>query len=256
MKVFIPVICYNHTCHTAFMFSLMRLVLLLRDLNIEASLFPIGFDSLISRARNAAVAYFMSSSDYTHLLFLDSDIEFDTDDILKLFNSNEKLIGGAYAQKWLNVEKVKTVFNGSTPLPENPMKFCTNHSVHLTNPVVKNEKGFIEVDYLTTGCMLIQKSVITTLMEHHSDRKYKNDVDGYCGADQEMFYNLFSVEINSNTRQFESEDYSFCRLWKETGGKIYLIPEISLTHYGWYGYMTTVDSHCHKHSDTPDCFST
>ena len=251
MKVFIPVICYNHTCHTAFMFSLMKLVLALKECGIDASLFPIGFDSLISRARNAAVAYFMSSSEYTHLLFLDSDIEFDTEDILKLIHSNEKLIGGAYAQKWLNIEKIKTVFNASTPLPDNPMKFCTNHSVHPTNPFVKTENGFIEVDYLTTGCMLIEKSVITTLISHNSDRKYKNDIDGYCGADPEMFYNLFSVEINTNTHQLESEDYCFCRLWKETGGKIYLIPEISLTHYGWYGYMTSVDTHSDIHSDTP-----
>jgi len=239
MKVFIPVICYNHTCHTAFMFSLMKLIIVLKDLNIEASLFPIGFDSLISRARNAAVAHFMSS-DFTHLLFLDADIEFNTEDILKLFNSNEKLIGGAYAQKWLNLEKIKKVF-GTVPLPENPMKLCTNHSVHLTSPIVKTDKGFVEVDYLTTGCMLIERSVITTLMENNSERKYKNDIDGYYSANQDMFYNLFSVEINNTTKRFESEDYCFCRLWKETGGKIYLIPEISLTHYGWYGYMTSVD---------------
>jgi hypothetical protein len=98
----------------------------------------------------------------------------------------------------------------------------------------------MEVDYLTTGFMLIERGVIQTLMNVYPERRYTNDIDGYFGANQEMFYNFFSVEINPITKRFESEDYSFCRLWTQQGGKVYVIPDITLTHYGWFGYETNI----------------
>lgn len=231
VRLFIPVICYNHTCHTAYMFSLLKLIMTLRDLKIYASIFPIGFESLVNRARNAAVAYFMTS-DCTHILFLDSDIEFKVEDILKLITAKEQIVGGAYSQKWLNMQKIQQVFSQS-PLPEQPMHLCTNHSIHTTQQDMKDK---IEVDYLTTGCMLIERSVIETMIQTYPERKYKNDIDGYMGANQEMFYNFFGVEIHPDTKRYESEDYCFCRLWKAQGGKVYVVPDIDLTHYGWYGY--------------------
>ena len=218
-------------CHTAFMFSLMKLVMTLKDLKVYASIFPIGFDSLVNRARNAAVAHFMTG-DFTHLLFLDADIEFQVEDIVKMLVADEKVIGAAYAQKWLNLEKMQKVFQES-PLPEHPMQLCTNHSIHAKITEVTEK---IEVDYLTTGCMLIERGVIETLMKAYPERKYKNDIDGYFSANQELFYNFFGVEINPSSKRFESEDYCFCRLWKEQEGKVYVIPDVTLTHYGWYGY--------------------
>jgi len=235
MKLFIPVISYNHTCHTSYMFSLMRLVLVLKELSINVTLFPIVFESLVNRARNAAVAYFLSG-DYTHILFIDSDIEFNPEDVLKLIMAKEKVVGGAYAQKWLNLDKIKKVFS-SESIPDKPMELCTNHSVHLkTNEI--SEK--MNVDYLTTGFMLIDRDVFTRLMEHYPERQYRNDIDGYMGAEQNKFFNFFCVEINPETKRYESEDYGFCRLWKKINGNIFVIPDITLTHYGWYGYSVNL----------------
>jgi GT2 family glycosyltransferase len=211
----------------------MRLVLALKDSNIAAQLFPIVFDSLVNRARNAATAHFLSS-DCTHILFIDSDIEFNPEDVLKLIQCKERVVGGAYAQKWLNLQKVKETFS-KDPVPEKPMTFCTNHSIHFTLPSDKDQTK-IEVDYLTTGFMLIEHSVFTELIKKYPQRQYTNDVDGYMSADKNMFYNFFCVEINEDTNRFESEDYGFCRLWKSIGGHIYVIPDITLTHYGWFGF--------------------
>ena len=236
MKLFIPVICYNHTCHTSYMFSLLKLIMTLKDSNISAELFPIVFDSLINRARNAAVAHFLSSN-CTHLLFIDADIEFSPEDVFKLIQSKEKIVGGAYAQKWLNLNKIQSIFS-KEPLPNKPFELCTNHSVHLTIQPDFNKElpNKIEVEYLTTGFMLIERSVFVDLIQHYPERKYTNDVDGYIGANKDLFYNFFCVEINENTNRFESEDYGFSRLWRTIGGKIYVIPDITLTHYGWLGY--------------------
>ena len=217
------------------MFSMMKLVLALKELNISATLFPIVFDSLVNRARNAAVAYFMSEAEATHLLFIDSDIEFDTGDVLKLIQANQPIVGAAYAQKWLDQAKLQKVFSQPN-LPPHPLQLCTQHSVHPLPPTPNTPPNLLPVDYLTTGFMLIQKPVIEQLFQAFPQRRYQNDIDGYKGANPNYFYNLFCVEINPLTQRYESEDYGFCRLWRAIGGSIYVLPTIPLTHWGWHGY--------------------
>lgn len=233
-KIFIPVICYNNTCNTYFMFSLIKLIMALKEAGIDTTLYPIGFESLICRARNASIAQFMSNN-CTHILFLDTDIEFEVEGIFKLINAKEKVIGAAYALKTLWPDKIKDVYTREV-IPTNPLNQCTKHGVHvLQSGKHSNEK--IEVEYLTTGCMLIEKSVIDIMIRVYPERKYTNDIDGYFpDTDVNLFYNLFAVEINKETNKYESEDYCFCRLWRQQGGKIYVIPDITLIHHGSFGY--------------------
>jgi len=233
IKLFLPVLCYNHMCHTAFMFSLMRFVLACKDRHLSVSLFPITFDSLISRARNAATAHFMSG-DYTHLLFIDADIEFNPEDVFKLLEIDKGVVSAGYPQKWLNTEKLKRVFGKGDAIPSEPMELCTNHSVHLEpQPYVQ---PVMTAKYCTTGFLLIQRSVIDTMIKAYPERRYINDVDGYMSANSEFFYNLFTVEIHPETKRYESEDYGFSRLWKAIGGEIYIATDITLKHHGWYAY--------------------
>lgn len=239
-KIFLPILTYNHTCHTSFMFSLLKLVTLFKEAGLSATLYPITFDSLVNRARNAAVAHFLSDPSLTHLMFIDADIEFNPHDIIRLLQANEPIIGAPYAQKWLNLDKVKTVFN-TTPLPAQPLSHCTNHSVHITPNQDTPDPSKSEVDYLTTGFMLIQRHVFETLIQHYPERNYKNDIDGYMSAHPEAFFNFFPIEINAITKRLESEDYAFCRLWKATGGKIYMLHDVHLTHYGFFGYGCTTN---------------
>ena len=219
MQIFVPIICYNHTCHTSYMFSLIKMMMTFKEMGIKMALYPITFDSLINRARNAAVAQFLSNPDNTHLLFIDADIEFSTEIILRMIRADKDVIGVGYAQKWLNIHKMKQVFSDSNT-PTNPIELCTNASIHL----LPEEKGPIqEVEYCTTGCLLIKRHVLDKMVEKYPDRKYANDVDAYMGSKPEMFYNLFCIEIHPESKRLESEDYAFCRLWREMGGKIHVI---------------------------------
>ena len=248
MKIFIPVICYNRTGHTAFFFSLMKLILFCKDNGIALCLYPIVFESLVSRARNASVAHFLSDPDNTHILFIDSDIEFEPEEVMRLLHVNQPVVCSGYAQKWLSEDLMKEVFH-SAVTPPNPLELCTKCSTHI----LRDEKGALpapapvmEGEYATTGFLLVQRRVFEHLMKKHPERKYVMDIDGYLGANADFFYDFFPVHINPNTKRYESEDYGFSRLWRESGGvdgagaKIHIVTTNSLKHHGWFAFPSNL----------------
>ena len=213
--------------------SLMRLMFFFRENNINATLMPITFESLISRARNAAVAHFLSDPDATHILFIDSDIAFSPQDVLKLFHVNQPVVAASYPQKWLNETKIKKVFT-MPEVPTDPLALCTQLPVHF----VQNQpiRAVMEAEYVATGFLLIQRQVFVDMMKAYPDRQYMNDIDGYMSADPKLFYDFFPVHIHPQTKRYESEDYGFSRLWREIGGKIWIATDITLNHHGWYAF--------------------
>jgi hypothetical protein len=81
------------------------------------------------------------------------------------------------------------------------------------------------------------------LIEQHPELKYKNDIDGYMGG-EDNFYNLFNAGIRNGI--YESEDWGFCSLWKESGGQVLIHPDINLKHVGWHEYSGNLVNYIFK----------
>lgn len=223
------------------MMSMMKLILYCRENGIPCTVYPITFESLISRARNAAVAHFMSDPTATHLIFIDADIEFDIKDVLKLIRADKDVVCGSYPQKWMDLSKyVPAATAAASAQPSfNPLHLCMTHSVHVITDAAAtadDPTALLPVKYATTGFLLIRKGAIEKMIAAYPDRHYSNDIDGYMGAEPSKFYDLFPVAIEPTSRRYESEDYGFSRLWTSLGGEIHVIPDITLRHYGWYAY--------------------
>ena len=230
-------LCYNHTCNTTFMMSMMKFLFALKDNSINATLFPITFESLISRGRNAAVAHFLSDPDATHILFIDSDIEFEPEDVFKLLRADKDVVCGGYAQKWLREDYIKRVFQRDT-VPQSALELCTHTSIQVDPGQEIGE--IMEITYATTGFLLIKRQVFNTLRMAYPERQYVNDIDGYMSADKDMFYDFFPATINPNNKKFESEDFGFTTLWRNCGGKVHLCTNITLKHHGWFGFPANI----------------
>lgn len=199
--------------------SNMKLLNFIKDQQVPATFYPIFFESLVSRARNAAVAHFLQDTDATHLLFIDSDIIYEPEDVIKLIEAKKEVVGGMYPKKYIKWEHIK----------EHPMAERVDFPVGTSQI---NSEGFIETIYAPTGFLMIAKTAIEKLIKKNPHLKYRNDIDGYGVGD--TFYNLFNVGIKNGI--YESEDWGFSSLWREAGGTVYIHPDINVKHVGWHEY--------------------
>jgi hypothetical protein len=203
------------------MMSILKLLNAAKNSNLNISFYPIFFESLVSRARNAAVAHFLEDKENTHILFIDSDIIFEPEDVFKLIKANKEVVAGIYPKKYIVWDRLKQY-------PESErVDFPIGGQIKMT------EDNFLEMDYLPTGFLLISRTAINKIIKQYPELKYRNDIDGYMSAG-DNFYDLFKVGIRNGI--YESEDWGFCSLWKSVGGKVLIHPEINVKHLGWHEY--------------------
>jgi len=235
-KVYLPVICYNHTVLSHFMFSVMKLVFEGQKRGVSFSLDCIYFESLIARARNAAASNFLGMKDCDYMMFIDSDISFEPESFFSLLKADKDLISGLYPKKYINRTKVKLLADKGMEYlgNDNYESLCTDFATEI--PLNKNVNEVEEVKYAATGFMLFKKRVFTKMVNELPNIAYVNDIDGYSSYNNNQFYDFFPCKVNPKTKKYESEDYGFCEQYRSIGGKVYVNTNCTLTHYGWKGY--------------------
>ena len=249
LKIVIGTPCYGGNLQNGYFRSIIEVVKYFTMLGIDYSILTIGNESLIPRARNGIVAKFMGDNEATHLIFIDADITFRWENIVKLILLDKNVSGGCYPKKMINWDKVKHNINKNPEIDEgmlvaksvdyvfNPIynkEVDTNGKVKLTAQI---QNGMIKVKDLGTGFMLIKKSVIEIMMYKYEELKYRNNVSGYSdGNTDEYFYTLFDTEIDPDSKVYLSEDYLFCKRWRECGGDCWLDLSCNLNHTGSMDY--------------------
>ena len=236
MKITVPIICYGGSVHAHYMQGMLGLVNQCAAKGITVDYPLIYFESLISRARNASAAAALNNgSDY--LFFIDTDVIFNAKDFFKLLEADKDVCVGLYPKKYISQQKLQFLFSKFSQLPK-----CWKELVGDLSSECKPQKmnETIEVDYAATGFMLIKTEVFKEIAKQKPETKYKNDIDGYMGYG-DNFYDFFRCQVNPETKKYESEDYGFCKLWQECGGKIHAIPEIKLGHRGNYVFEGSLE---------------
>jgi hypothetical protein len=249
-KLFIATPCYGGSLTEPYFKSILRLVFFCDKHAIPLHFGTIANESLVTRARNTLTAFFLNS-DCTHLFFVDADIEFNVEDVIKLIAANKDVAVGAYPKKGINWQTVKKYVSNNPEATDNDLS-CAGSEYAINFNFVNNdfsinvEDGLIALKDAGTGFMLIKREVIEKMCANHPELQYNNDIN----VDKELdkyTYALFDTIIDGEARRYLSEDYTFCRRWQNMGGKIWLDPSIVLNHYGSYAYrgnpVTMFDRH-------------
>lgn len=230
---------YGGMCTGQFMAGVIQAIAKLQANGNQVYFVQMGNESLITRARNELTRVFLEH-DFDYLMFIDADIGFDGDAILKLMAADRDIVCGAYPKKevdWVQVEKAAK--DGQTNLKDFSGAFVINFVEELGNDLYTDDKGCIEVRHGGTGFMLIKRQVFEKLMDKVPTYRASTikDADGnYLKPEVKEF---FATSIDESGCLL-SEDYHFCELHRKHGGRIYVNPFIKLDHVGTYIYSGNI----------------
>ena len=207
---------YNGVCNESTFISMIKFTIIAAKLGINYSIDTMVNESLITRGRNNLVAKFLHNQAATHLMFIDTDLGFDAESILRLLCANQDIVGGVY------------------PMKRIPIRYVINT---VPNPIVNGD--LVEVSTLGTGFMCIKRQVIEKMIAAHPELKYRDNI-GIGPQYEPLMYGLFDTMIDPDGN-YLSEDWTFCYLWRLMGGKVFADTGIKLDHTGYHKYEGNLD---------------
>jgi glycosyltransferase involved in cell wall biosynthesis len=239
-KLFVSTPMYGGNCAGMYAKSIADLTGMCAKYNVAMQMYFLFNESLITRARNYCVDEFMRS-DATHLLFIDSDIGFNPQDIFALLalqtdESPYDVIGGPYPKKCIAWEKVKmAVDKGFADEDPNTLdKFVGDYVFNPKNNQAQIPLGEpVEVLEIGTGFMMIRKKSFEIFRDKFPQYYYKPDhvrTEHFDGSREIMQY--FQAEIDPKSKRYLSEDYWFCQKLQEAGLKTWICPWMRTQHVG------------------------
>lgn len=166
----------------------------------------------VGRVRNIIAHKFLQSN-YSYLLFIDSDIIVKSEDIQRIRQLNKKVCGGVYLLR---------------ELPYSP----------VFGEILGKEGELLKVKEVGTGFMMVHREVFETISKNEPEHyyvnrdgvKFQNTNHQIENTKNETHYDYFRNGVINNT--YYSEDYYFCYLARKYGYDIYLDPTIVLKHVG------------------------
>lgn len=247
--IFIATPCYGGQIGEPFFRSMLKFTLLCNKYDIPYTVSTLANESLITRGRNTLTSFFMENEHATHLFFIDADIEFQPEDILRAVAYDKPIVVGAYPKKAINWDSIIHAARSDQKEDANTIEgHSSNYVVNFD--FLKDDKGnrthqvqiidnLVLLKDAGTGFMCIKKETIQQLFDAHPELKYVNDIN----VDQKYepyMYALFDTMIDPESRRYLSEDYTFCRLWQEQGGQVFLDPRTALNHVGHYTFRGNI----------------
>jgi hypothetical protein len=241
-KIFIATPCYGGQLTEAYFRSVIRLLTFCNQHQIQVAFGTIANESLVTRARNVLVAYFLQS-DYTRLFFIDADIEFQVEDVIKLVAHDKEVVVGAYPKKGVNWQRIMSSVRAApdTAYADNAIAaygsdYAINFKfVNRDARQIAIENGLVKLHDGATGFMMISRDAIDKMIAAYPELKYNNDLNTPEDLN-DFFYAFFDTSIDPVDRRYLSEDYTFSRRWQAIGGDIWLDPSISLNHHGHFSF--------------------
>ena len=211
-KLMIGLPAYDHKVGLRMAVSLMRLGQQVMEHGIHIQVSSICGCSVVSRARNM-IAHEFLKSDCDHLLFIDSDMNFEPDSVLRLlaWNQTKPIVGGAYESRKEGKIYILSLDGDKEHVQMDAM-------------------GNVKARRIATGFMMIQRKVFEKLAEMHPEWEHKDNTS------DAMLHSFFDFKV---TREgYIGEDFLFCDRAQEAGFSVWIDPTIKLGHMGIHEFKS------------------
>lgn len=165
--------------------------------------------------RNWMVGTFLEQTNLSHMAFVDWDVGFPTGTLVKLMERDVDICGASYPYR-------------ADPL-DFPMAWlgAPGSSVYAVDPKTgeRDDNGLIEVSGIPTGCLVISRKCLETMISMRPDLEYFEPM-----LKSKKAYSLF--EWVRKDKVIFTEDYAFCYLARECGFRVWLDPDFDMLHVG------------------------
>ena len=170
----------------------------------------------VSKARNILTALFLRSK-YDYLLFIDADVEFEPEAVIRMLIAKKDIILTPY--------RVKLPHDASL------VKYTISFPDDKNIPILPGD--LVEISEGPAGLLLIRRKVFEFLMDSCPRLKIKHP---FRKESDPYLYNFWDTTFDMDEGLWRGEDISFCRLARDYGFKIYANIKSQTTHHGTYGW--------------------
>jgi len=193
-------------------------------------------ESLVHRARNVSVGRFMQKTDADYFMFVDADVHFDPESVVRLLKSGHDISVACYPKKIVMWDQARDrMKEGDT---RNPAMLASSLVVNFGAQSRQIQDGFVEILDGPTGFMMIKRDVFVRMEKFFPDLLCVND---HQNRDFDTYHACFDCMIDPVTRRYLSEDYAFCRRWQQMGGQIFADVQTTLGHVGNLPFSGSMD---------------
>lgn len=232
--LYLAVPCYGGNLNLFFVKSMLALQDACRAAGIGLHIDLMGGDALITRARSRLAAQFLAHPEATHILFIDADIGFAPANVFRLLEAKKQVIAAVCPLKSIDWEKARTAAKaGVADLQAASIGYVVRF-LPTADKSVNVQNGFAQVAYGGTGFLLIERDAMQRICDAHPELRAKMGDMGDTLAREAVM--VFDTMVEPETGQYLSEDYAFCRRWRDLGGEIWADFEARLTHVGHAAY--------------------
>lgn len=211
MSVLIALPCYGGMVSDKTAKGLFNLGKELRTNQIDHGLITLANESLITKGRSRIANFFINNTQYEYVMFIDADIGFEPQDVLKLLSYQRDIVCGAYPMK-------------SIPL---------QYNYNISQPPLA-EDGLIKIDSIGFGFALIHRRVFDKIRENYEDLKYTPSLghSSYPITEAEYHNSYHYFNELKKDMAFLPEDFSFFERASSVGFTSWLDTSIKLCHVG------------------------
>ena len=211
-KLFVALPAYDFKVSLKLAVSLARLAQQLPQHGVDMSIGSICGCSVVSRARNLLVKDFLESN-CTDLMFIDADINFEPEDVLRLM-------------AWASDPKMGIV--GGVPRTRKTNKVYIAQLDQDEEGLTMNRMGLVRAKRIATAFMMVRREVFERLVNENPQWNY---------YDHSSDRNLNAVfDFLVTEEGYMGEDYLFCDRARAIGYEVWIDPTIKLGHMGVQEY--------------------
>ena len=257
MKVAIATPTYDGNVTIEYLHSLRALESDFQKNQIKSTLITLEATTL-AFARNTFASIVMNDKSYTHLLFVDADMGFLPEAVMKLLRSGHAVTGCVYPTRQFNLVK----FHAASRSIANPGQAQLAAGEYVAAAALERndrgqcfvQDGFVRTSRIGMGITLIRREALEELAQKLPELVSSSDKDRYYakavnGPVLQCFANIYADGVLS------SEDASFCKRWIQCGGEIWALIDQTVIHVGRYkspgNFAKSIQSRASASSDLP-----